>query len=134
MKLLLDSHVVIWAVDEPDKLSARAESLLQDLNNDLAISAGTIWELSIKVGLGKLSLSLPFREWMEQAISDLMATIVPITVEYSDVQAGLPNHHRDPFDRLLAAQSLVEVFMFLMDCLGVGDGFLFGNSGFPSLL
>ena len=108
MKLLLDSHVVIWAVDETAKLSTDAESLLQDLNNELVISAAIIWELSIKVGLAKLNLSLPYREWMQQAIADLMAMVLPITVEYADVQAGLPHHHGDPFDRLLVAQAIVE--------------------------
>jgi PIN domain nuclease of toxin-antitoxin system len=60
------------------------------------------------VGLSKLSLSMPYHPWMNKAIADLGATVLPITVEHVDVQAGLPQHHRDPFDRLLAAQALVE--------------------------
>jgi PIN domain nuclease of toxin-antitoxin system len=72
------------------------------------LSAGTIWEIGIKVGLGKLSLSLPYRLWMDTAIADLDLELLPITVEYADVQAGLPGHHRDPFDRLLAAQALKD--------------------------
>ena len=108
MRLLLDSHTVIWAVDDPARLGSQAALALQDAANDLLLSAATIWELSIKVGLGKLSLSLPFRQWMNQAITDLGTTILPITVEYADVQARLPDHHGDPFDRLLVAQTQVE--------------------------
>ena len=72
------------------------------------MSAATIWEIGIKVGLKKLSLSMPYREWMNKAIADLGLTLLPITVEYADVQAGLPKHHGDPFDRLLAAQASRE--------------------------
>lgn len=72
------------------------------------VSAGTIWEVSIKVGIGRLSLSLPFREWMNRGMTDLGLSVVPITVEHADHQAALPLHHRDPFDRLLAAQALTE--------------------------
>ena len=106
MRLLLDSHALIWAVDQPSRLSAPASKALQDPANGLLLSAGTIWEISIKTGLKKLTLSLPFRLWMNQAIADLDLDLVPITVEYADIQAGLPDHHRDPFDRMLICQSL----------------------------
>ncbi len=108
MKLLLDAHTLIWAVDDPSQLGSQAAASLRDANNELLLSAGTIWVLSIKVGLGKLTLSLPYRQWMTKAITDLGAIVLPITVEHADVQAGLPFHHRDPFDRLLVAQSQVE--------------------------
>jgi PIN domain nuclease of toxin-antitoxin system len=108
VRLLLDSHALIWAVDNPSQLGANAASALRDSNNELLLGAGTIWELSIKVGMGKLTLSLPYRQWMTQAIADLGVAILPITVEYADVQAALPTHHGDPFDRLLVAQAQVE--------------------------
>ena len=108
MRVLLDSHVVLWAVDDPSKLSANAVTTLKAPANDLLLSAGTIWEISIKVGLKKLELSTPYRQWMKRAIDDLGLTLLPITVEYTDAQAGLPRHHGDPFDRLLAAQARVE--------------------------
>ncbi len=108
MRLLVDTHAVIWAVDDPSKLGRRAVTALEDPANELLLSAGTIWEISIKVGLKKLSLSLPYRQWMNKAIDDLGLSLLPITVEYADVQAGLPKHHGDPFDRLLAAQAQVE--------------------------
>lgn len=108
MRLLVDAHCLIWAVDEPAKLASSATAALEDAENELLIGAGTMWELSIKSGLDKLKLSSPFRQWMEQAVADLELTVVPITLECCDRQASLPFHHRDPFDRLLAAQALVE--------------------------
>lgn len=82
--------------------------MLQDPTNELMLGACTIWELAIKVSLGKLTLSLPFRRWMTQALDDLQLSLLAITVEYADVQAGLARHHGDPFDRLLVAQATVE--------------------------
>lgn len=108
MKMLVDAHCLIWALDEPSRLTPAAVAALEDPANELLISAGTMWELSIKTGLGKLRLSLPFRGWVEQAIADLGLVVLPITLESCDRQASLPFHHRDPFDRLLAAQALVE--------------------------
>lgn len=108
MRLLLDTHALIWAVDQPDRLGSRARPALEDAANEVVISAATIWEIAIKTGLGKLTLSVPYREWMDRAIADLRSTILPITVEYADVQARLPSHHRDPFDRMLIAQAMAE--------------------------
>ena len=108
MRLLVDAHAVIWAVDDPSKLGPQAATALQDPGNDLLLSAGTIWEIAIKVGLGKLSLSMSYREWMQRAIVDLALTVLPITVEHAEIQGSLPRHHGDPFDRLLVAQAQVE--------------------------
>ena len=108
MKLLVDAHCLIWALDEPAKLAAAAVEALEDPGSQLFIGAGTMWELSIKSGLKKLNLSLSFRAWLEQAIADLGLGIMPITVEHCERQTSLPPHHGDPFDRLLAAQALVE--------------------------
>jgi PIN domain nuclease of toxin-antitoxin system len=108
MKLLVDTHVLIWAVDRPANLSATANMLLRDPSNQLSISAATIWEIAIKVGLGKLTLSQAYRQWMEKAMADLGLDVLPINLDYAEIQAALPHHHRDPFDRLLIAQSIWE--------------------------
>jgi PIN domain nuclease of toxin-antitoxin system len=105
---LIDAHTLIWAVDDPSRLGSQAAVELRNLSNQPLLSAGTLWEIAIKVGLGKLTLSLPYRQWMAKAIADLGLSILPITVDYADVQAGLPQHHRDPFDRLIVAQAIVE--------------------------
>lgn len=108
MRHLLDAHTLIWALDDPSKLGRRAVAVLEDSDNELAISIGTIWELSIKTGLEKLSLSLPYRQWMERALADLGLAVSTITLDFAERQMALPSHHRDPFDRLLVAQCLVE--------------------------
>lgn len=108
MRLLLDTHTLLWAVDDPSQVSAPAMTAMADPANDRLLSAATIWELAIKVGLGKLTLLLPYRQWMDKAIADLKLVILPITVEYAARQSTLPPHHKDPFDRLLIAQALVE--------------------------
>jgi PIN domain nuclease of toxin-antitoxin system len=115
VRLILDSHVLIWAVDDPAQLSPTASALLQDPTNELLVSAATIWEVAIKVGLGKLTLSQTYRAWMTQALSDLGAVILPVTVEYADAQASLPFHHRDPCDRLIIAQTLIEAVSVVSD-------------------
>ena len=108
MRLLLDSHALIWYVDSDQLLSQVAHAAITDPSNDLLVSTATIWELAIKAGLGKLTLSAPYRHWMAKAINDLGALILPISVDYADAQMRLPNHHRDPFDRMLIAQSQLE--------------------------
>lgn len=108
MRLLVDSHSLIWAVDDPSRLSPAATMALQDPANELLRSAATIGEMAIKVGLGKLMLSTSYRAWMNQAIADLGLAILPVTVEYAEAQTTLPWHHREPFDRFLIAQAVVE--------------------------
>ena len=108
MRPLLDAHTLIWAVDDPSQLGPQAVIELKNTTNQLLLSAGALWELAIKVGQKKLSLSLPYRQWMAKAIADLGLSILPIPVAYADVQAGLPRHHGDPFDCLLVAQAMVE--------------------------
>src|SRR5262245_50312308 len=104
MRLLLDTQALIWYVDQDHLLSPAAHAAITDPNNYLLLSAATAWEIAIKVSLGKLTLSLPYRAWMNKAITDLDLALLPITVEYADALVGLPHHHGDPFDRLLVAR------------------------------
>jgi PIN domain nuclease of toxin-antitoxin system len=108
MRLLLDAHALLWYVDQDHLLSPPAHAAITAPSNQLLLGAGTIWEIAIKVALGKLTLSLPFRQWVSKATADLGLTVLPITVKYADAQIALPFHHRDPFDRILAAQAQVE--------------------------
>jgi PIN domain nuclease of toxin-antitoxin system len=105
MRLLIDTHPTIWYVDQDQLLAPQAHAVITDPNNDLILSAASLWEIAIKVGTKKLTLSLPYRQWMAKAITDLDLTILPVTVEYADIQTTLPWHHRDPFDRLVIAQA-----------------------------
>lgn len=108
MGLLLDSHTLIWAVDDPAKLGRTAETLLLDPNNVRLLSPATYWEMAIKVALGKLPLTMPYRPWMDKAIADLRLDILPVTLDHAERVTALPFHHKDPFDRMLAAQSLAD--------------------------
>ena len=103
MRLLLDSHTLIWSADRPDMITLAAMTAMDDPANELLVSAATLWEIAIKFGLGRLPLSLPYRQWMEKAMVDLGLVLLPITLDHAERQASLPRHHRDPFDRLLVA-------------------------------
>lgn len=108
MRLLLDSHALVWAVDDPGKLGSAASFACNDPSHVLEVSMATVWELSIKHALGKLLFTVPFRRWIEEAVSALSIVPLPIRLEHIHRQTELPWHHRDPFDRLLVAQALVE--------------------------
>ena len=107
-RFLLDSHTLIWAVDAPAKVAPKAILSMRSPTVERFISTATIWEMAIKFGKGTLPLSLPYRQWIDRAIADLNLDVLPITLDHAEFQTTLPFHHRDPFDRLLAAQSLVE--------------------------
>lgn len=108
MRVLLDSHTLIWAADQPEKIPARVTSILIDSSNQRLLSAATIWEIAIKVGKKQLPLSMDYRDWIEKATQDLCLTLLPIELKYTDVVVQLPRHHQDPFDRLMIAQAFVE--------------------------
>ena len=108
MKLLLDTHIFIWWVDQPEKLSLAALSALEDEANELLLSVASVWEMQIKIQLGKLKLSLPLKELInnQQETNDL--TVSPVALTHVLALDALPFHHKDPFDRLLIAQGILE--------------------------
>jgi PIN domain nuclease of toxin-antitoxin system len=108
MRLLLDTHALLWFVWGHANLSATARSLMTDPRNPLLLSAASIWEIAIKVTIGKLTLADPYDVFMNQAIHTTGLTILPIEVPHAAALTALPFHHRDPFDRMLVAQALVE--------------------------
>lgn len=108
MQVLLDSHCLIWAMDDPARLGPTARATLVHRGNRLVVSIATVWEVAIKVANGRLPLSLPYRSWMEAAVKDLELAVLPITLDHAEQQTRLAFHHRDPFDRLIAAQAIEE--------------------------
>jgi PIN domain nuclease of toxin-antitoxin system len=108
MKLLLDSHTLLWHADGSPQISVAATALLVDPANDLFLSMASVWEIAIKVGLKKLALSSPFSQFMAQAIDSYGVSVLPITfedcVDYEALPFPLPKH-RDPFDRLIIAHA-----------------------------
>jgi PIN domain nuclease of toxin-antitoxin system len=115
MKLLLDTHTFIWWDSQPAKLSQKALALCQEPTNTLLLSVASIWEMQIKLQLGKLKLSLPLAEVIESQQKTNNIEILPITLMHVLALESLPNHHKDPFDRLLIAQANVED-TFLVSC------------------
>ncbi|MFN4255231.1 MAG: type II toxin-antitoxin system VapC family toxin [Saprospiraceae bacterium] len=106
---LLDTHTLLWHLDEDPDLSENAETIIGDPANIIHVSIASIWEIGIKHGLGRLDLPKPF----EQLIPDLRKDgfeLLPISEVELNLLIRLPNHHRDPFDRMLIAQSLAYSF------------------------
>ena len=111
MKFLLDTHVFLWWVMDDARLTAGIRTLLADRSHVLLLSAVSGWEMAIKVGIGKLKLPIRSgsisRFVMNQMELNGMESL-PVFLSHSLAVAELPNHHQDPFDRLLVAQSKVE--------------------------
>lgn len=108
MKLLLDTHAFIWSFDEPEKLSPKALALLADGDNDLVLSVVSVWEMQIKIQLGRLKFTLPLRELVESQKQTNGIQVLPVKLEHVLTLDTLPAPHKDPFDRLLVAQANVE--------------------------
>lgn len=104
MRILLDTHIFLWWDNEPNQLSAQAKLLCEDPANILVLSVASVWEMQIKQQLGKLSLRLPLSQLIEEQQQTNGIEILPITLALE----SLPLHHKDPFDRLLIAQSNAE--------------------------
>ncbi len=107
MRLLLDTHTFLWFIDDSPRLSGRAKALLES-DVDLLLSVGSLWELAIKVSVGKLTLAQPYDSFVQQQLTDNDIEILPISVAHLGLVITLPFHHRDPFDRLLIAQAIAE--------------------------
>jgi PIN domain nuclease of toxin-antitoxin system len=110
MKLILDTHSFLYFIDGSPKLSVKARALIEDFNNEKFISNASLWEMAIKVSIGKLTLSDRFDDLIPQQIALNGFDLLNIEMEHVCVVANLPFHHRDPFDRLLIAQSMAEQF------------------------
>jgi PIN domain nuclease of toxin-antitoxin system len=106
VRLLLDTHVFLWAASDPAQLSSEARSVLEDGTNDADLSIVSGWEIAIKQSLGKLMLARPAELWVPDAIRRMGLGVALVDIESALRVRALPWHHRDPFDRLLAAQAL----------------------------
>lgn len=108
MRVLIDTHVFLWWVEGDRALSAKAREALSDPENECLLSLASIWELAIKAGLGKLRLALPVRRYVTEHVAANGFRLLEIGLTHIGRLEALALHHRDPFDRLLAAQSLEE--------------------------
>jgi PIN domain nuclease of toxin-antitoxin system len=108
MTLLLDTQAFLWFIAGSSSLSARARSLIEDIDHRRLLSIASVWEMAIKVSLGKLNLAQPFDVLIPQQLAMNDIELLPIGFEHAARLISLPFYHRDPFDRLLVAQCMVE--------------------------
>jgi PIN domain nuclease of toxin-antitoxin system len=108
MRLLFDTHSFMWWESEPNKLSRKAADALRDPANQLVLSVASVWEMQIKLQLGKLQSRLPLPQLIENQRRNNRLKVLPVTLAHVLALQDLPFHHKDPFDRLLIAQANVE--------------------------
>lgn len=106
MRLLLDTHVWLWMNLEPARLPSRFEAAMADPENDLVVSVASLWELSIKEKLGKITVGGPFLSFLETALEGI--EVLDIRRSHIERSYELPAVHRDPFDRIIIAQALAD--------------------------
>lgn len=108
MRVLLDTHAMYWYIEGDPQLSGTARTLIQDASNVVLISPASYWEIAIKVSIGRWKLNRTYDEFIDIALNKYGFQILPILPTHAAKVIGLRFHHKDPFDRLLAAQALVE--------------------------
>lgn len=117
MKLLLDTHLLLWAAGEPDRLTPAALAEIEDPENELLFSPASLWEIAIKRGLGRDDFQVDPR-LLRRGLFDNGYHDLPITSEHALAINGLPAIHKDPFDRILVAQATIEgITLLTMDDL-----------------
>jgi PIN domain nuclease of toxin-antitoxin system len=108
VNLLLDTHVLLWFLDDNPQLVSAAKALIEDPANRKIVSIATCWEIAIKVGLAKLDLGEPATTFLPRELAAAGFDLLTIELAHATFVETLPRHHRDPFDRMLVAQSMIE--------------------------
>ena len=106
-KYLLDTHTLIWFLEGDSQISPLAKSLVLDTDNELFVSMASLWEMAIKTSIGKLTLTQPLEQIIKRLPLEFME-LLPIEVSHILAIQNLPFHHKDPFDRILIAQTIAE--------------------------
>lgn len=119
MRLLLDTHTFLWFFVGDNTLSRTARTLIEDESNEKFFSIASLWEIAIKVSIGKLTLTAPFDAIFPDQLANNGIDVLGITPAHASAVATLPFHHRDPFDRLLIAQAPIEQ----MELVSIDSGF-----------
>jgi PIN domain nuclease of toxin-antitoxin system len=108
MKVLLDTHAFLWLITDDDRLSEKARQTFLNPGNSLFFSAASLWEICIKKSLGKISLKEGWFQTIQEEMEINTIQWLPIEMRHCAEVTGLPFHHRDPFDRMLIAQAIIE--------------------------
>lgn len=126
MKALLDTHAFIWWLTDDDRLPLRIKQLICDSQSEIYVSAATVWEIATKIRIGKLDPS-PFANGIQTEIEIEQFITVPVTPTHAEKAGYLDHKHKDPFDRMLIAQALVEGLVI------ISNETLFDQFGVPRL-
>ena len=113
MRVLVDTHVFIWYVQSSDKLPSSVTVIINDGRNDILLSIASVWEMAIKQSTGKLNIGTPYASFISEQMRLNSMELLPVRLEHLDLITTLPLHHRDPFDRLLIAQAIVEDILII---------------------
>ncbi len=113
MKLLLDTQCWLWWFAQPERLNEEVITQIDDESNELWLSVASVWEMGIKVAIGKLPLPEPLDSYVSSRMVQLGAQSLSITASHAILASALPLHHRDPFDRMLIAQAIAEDMMLV---------------------
>lgn len=108
MRFLVDTHTFLWLSSNSPRLSLDIQETLADPEHDVFFSSASAWEIAIMAGLGKLAVPADLAAWLPRQLAASGLIALPISLEHAVAVASLPRHHRDPFDRLLIAQAIVE--------------------------
>lgn len=108
MRVLLDTHALLWSFTDDDRLPPYARNAIANPDNDVFVSVVALWEIVIKTSVGKLTLDEPFEELFPSRLTDERIQVLSIEIPHLATLRRLPLHHRDPFDRLMIAQALNE--------------------------
>jgi PIN domain nuclease of toxin-antitoxin system len=112
LSYLLDTHTFLWAITESPELSAEVIAILENSENQLFLSVASLWEIAIKLSIGKLRLTFPFDE-LPRKLAKASVQVIDIKFDHLRIVSSLPLVHRDPFDRLIVAQALSENLILL---------------------
>ncbi len=107
MRILLDTHAFLWFITDDDRLTRVAREEIILIENEVLLSYASLWEIAIKASTGKLDMQQQYEELIRRAMDEAM-TLLPIDLDALALVTTLPFHHRDPFDRLLIAQAIVQ--------------------------
>ena len=108
MRALLDTHAFLWWISDDPRLSEKAREIIADGHNELFFSAASGWEISIKAGLGRLEVPENLQRFIADQLSRNAIQVLPIYLSHAQHTGTLPVHHRDPFDRILVSQAILE--------------------------
>jgi PIN domain nuclease of toxin-antitoxin system len=112
MQYLIDTHTFIWFVNGDDSLSAKSKKIIANTDNKCYLSIASVWEIAIKISLKKLSLKSSFDK-LSEILSENEIELLPVSLQHIQQLINLPFHHRDPFDRIIIAQSKVEKLVLI---------------------